>query len=233
MRKSNIFLTILLAISTYKSDGNICCAPDQFEAFLFYDNGNAFIDVETAYSYMNGSVRAAYDYTNQRSYLSVSGVSLTPLVPQAEPSSFTVINDFIHGIQYSFRGDTCEKTQISNMTKQCIPGSAVHVSSGTFGDSQTRVETFTYRTANSPYLFTTSVDTKVCMAVAMTYVAGSSEPDSGTLNSVLVGDVTTGIKDVSIFTPPKSCLGSNKTKFSDKAFHEKAKALSLSFPFFI
>ena len=52
----------------------------------------------------------------------------------------------------------------------------------------------------------------VCMAVAMTYVAGSSEPDSGTLNSVLVGDVTTGIKDVSIFTPPKSCLGSNKTK---------------------
>ena len=45
-----------------------------------------------------------------------------------------------------------------------------------------------------------------CMAVHMTYVAGSSVPDSGTLNSIMVSDVTFGIKDPSIFTPPKSCF---------------------------
>lgn len=200
-----------------KVSDNICCVPDQFEAFFFYDNGNCFIDMEspdTAYSYINGSVRAAYDWVNKRSYLSMTGVELTPLVPGPQVDDVTIINDFAHGVQYSFHGNRCDKSQVDTMTRQCLPGDATQVSSGVIGNNETHVSTYTYTVPSSPYTFTTTLQKPPsspasCMAVHMTYVVGSAEPDSGTLNSLIVSDVTSGIKDAGIFTPPKSCFSSS------------------------
>ncbi|XP_012943957.1 uncharacterized protein LOC106013271 [Aplysia californica] len=93
------------------------------------------------------------------------------------------------------------------MPRQCLPDSAIHTSSGFIGDNETAVETYAYSLPGSPTVYTAIVDRKACMAVQMTFNSGAAVPDSGDLGSLQVSDVTMGIKDPSIFTPPKSCDG--------------------------
>jgi hypothetical protein len=67
---------------------------------MFLDYGTVFIDSKrdvpnTAYSYINGTIKAAYDYTNQRTYLKLNGAEVSPLIPgPGVPYDTTIINDY-------------------------------------------------------------------------------------------------------------------------------------------
>ena len=81
----------------------ICCTPDQWEASMFWDNGNAFIDgkeklanpaVGTAFSYINGTLKTAYDFTNGRTFINASIIEISPLIPKPVIDHTTLIRDY-------------------------------------------------------------------------------------------------------------------------------------------
>ena len=81
----------------------ICCTPDQWEANMFWDNGNAFIDdqaksstpeVGTAFSYINGTLKTAYDFNNGRTFINASIIEISPLIPKPVVDHTTLIRDY-------------------------------------------------------------------------------------------------------------------------------------------
>ncbi|CAL1535622.1 unnamed protein product [Lymnaea stagnalis] len=213
--------------------GDICCVPDQFEANLIYDNANVFIDANTAYSYTNSTAQAAYDYTNNKTYVKLVSVELSPLIPQPVRSEYTILTDYVKGVQYQFTDTHCEKSSVGSMQKPCIPDNAIKVNSGFFGNNQTKVVTFQFTPAGTTLNYLATIDPTICMPVVEVFVAGDVVPDSGSINSVLVSDVTPGIKDPTIFDPPKICL--TKSSRRDKAVSPHLKRLRrnimTTFPF--
>lgn len=99
-----LVVAILTTVPTVQSDV-ICCVPDQFEGLVYLGYGNVFIDLHsarlrgrtpsTAYSYINGTVTLAYDYTNRQSYLRIVGTEVSPLIPTPTSQTTTIfINNF-------------------------------------------------------------------------------------------------------------------------------------------
>ena len=82
---------------------NICCTSDQWEGLAFLGYGTVFLDSrsmdrrpETAFSYINGSIILAYDFTNSRTFMSLNGVEQSPLIPGPAPYVTTIIADYKH-----------------------------------------------------------------------------------------------------------------------------------------
>ena len=75
-------------------DVNICCIADDWEGLLYLDMGIVFIDQNTAYSYINGTVHAAYSFTRKKVFFNVSGMELSPLIPKPAPEETVLLYDF-------------------------------------------------------------------------------------------------------------------------------------------
>lgn len=100
----NLFysITILVSIAGILPYCNSqkCCTVDEWTADMFLDYGLVFIDdkkesPQTAYSYINGTVKVTYDYTNRRTYLKLQGAEVSPLLPvPSMPFDTTIINDY-------------------------------------------------------------------------------------------------------------------------------------------
>lgn len=95
-----VSLLVYLAVVTPPCFSQICCTPDVWIADMFLDYGIVFIDSNkrvpsTAYSYINGTIKATYDYPNQRSYLKLQGAEVSPLIPgPGVPYDTTIISDY-------------------------------------------------------------------------------------------------------------------------------------------
>lgn len=61
---------------------------------MYLDYGTVFIDSNTAYSYINGSVRFAYSVPLQKIYFGIKGVEQSPLIPRPAPMAATMLYDF-------------------------------------------------------------------------------------------------------------------------------------------
>ena len=61
---------------------------------MFLDYGTVFIDSNTAYSYINGSVHIAYSIPLKKIYLGVKGVEQSPLIPKPTPIESVMLYDF-------------------------------------------------------------------------------------------------------------------------------------------
>ncbi|XP_055876051.1 mammalian ependymin-related protein 1-like [Biomphalaria glabrata] len=217
-----VLATVFLAVCVPYSYGSICCTPDQFEAFFIFDDANVFIDANagTAYSYINSTAQVSYDYTRRVSYMNVSSVELTPLVPQPIVTQYKIINDYVKGIQYQFSDVHCDKTNIGTTMQQlCIPDNAIQLTNGFIGKNQTQVVTYQYTYPGSPYTYTTTINPKACLPVAQIYLSADVVPDSGTMNSMLVSDISLGIKDTSVFIPPKICLNDKSSRVEKLQFN--------------
>ena len=89
------FLTLLLMISnTIEADNNICCVPEEWEGTMFLDYGTVFIDSNTAFSYINGTVHAAYSVPLKKIYFGVKGVEQSPLIPKPVAMDTILLYDF-------------------------------------------------------------------------------------------------------------------------------------------
>lgn len=100
----NLFYSITLLVTTaeilHYCNSQKCCTVDEWTADMFLDYGLVFIDdkkesPKTAYSYINGTVKVTYDYTNRRTYLKLHGAEVSPLLPvPSVPYDTTIINDY-------------------------------------------------------------------------------------------------------------------------------------------
>ena len=61
---------------------------------MFLDFGTVFIDSNTAYSYINGSVHIAYSIPLKKIYLGIKGVEQSPLIPKPTPMDAVMLYDF-------------------------------------------------------------------------------------------------------------------------------------------
>ena len=64
------------------------------EQILYLDYGTVFIDSNTAFSYINGTVRIAYSVSNKKIYLGIKGVEQSPLIPKPMPWDSEMLYDF-------------------------------------------------------------------------------------------------------------------------------------------
>lgn len=87
-------LLVLVYSRLVTTEATICCAPDQWEGQMYLDFQQVFIDKNTLYVYDNGSVNVAYDFTNSRTYYSIIGTQLSPLVPNPVSINSTTIIDY-------------------------------------------------------------------------------------------------------------------------------------------
>ncbi|XP_052785366.1 uncharacterized protein LOC128221013 isoform X2 [Mya arenaria] len=222
------FLNGVCSVTLYREEGTIgpgdalkdpdtiCCVRPEWEALMYLDYATVFIDQNTAFAYINGSVKFGYSLSRGKVYIHTDGVMQSPLIPKPVPSNYTILYDFSHGIVYSVVYGECQKTQLEqNMTLQCIPGSAKDISAGVVGNENTGRLVHTYRytdTGDVPWKITATVlkidiapvEPKECDPVTVTYFAPTANPDSGslyTLNVLDIGD----IKSLDMFDIPKEC----------------------------
>ena len=89
-------LTLCLPMShTVSGDKqHICCVPEEWEGTMYLDYGTVFIDSNTAFSYINGTVRIAYSVSNKKIYLGIKGVEQSPLSPKPMPWDSEMLYDF-------------------------------------------------------------------------------------------------------------------------------------------
>ena len=112
----SIFLYVVSSLPYCLSE--ICCTPDVWKADVFLDyvwKADVFLDYglvaidtkndvpNTAYSYINGTMKLTYDYVNRRSYLKLQGTEVSPLLPvPGMPYDTTIINDYKKVKQFHF-----------------------------------------------------------------------------------------------------------------------------------
>ncbi|XP_061182340.1 uncharacterized protein LOC133190664 [Saccostrea echinata] len=228
-----IVLSTCIVVNIQPSISQVCCTPDQWVADMFLDYGTVFIDEnqdapKTAYSYINGTVKTAYDYLNQRTYLKLNGAEVSPLIPGPAPFDTTIINDYKNGVQYNIGPDgSCQKSTIENMTKQCVPDDAKLVSTGSLASSWNKVQNYRF-TANDDLprsvdaTISRNLPTNSCNPVHVVYFVGSAEKGSGTLINLDALNVVPSILDPSVFKPPPQC---KNAMFTGKEENERNTVL--------
>lgn len=191
---------------------NLCCVKKEWEGLMYLDYGTVFIDQNTAFAYINGSVRIGYSLSRQKIYFKVEGVELSPLIPKPAPMNSVMLYDFSKGISYVVVDGQCQKSDLQqNMTLQCIPKDATLLSSAIFGTKE--VYTYQFETLSDiEWQITASVfindkqpiEPKECTPVFVTYFTPSVNPDSGSLYSFNIMDIGP-INSTDIFDVPKQC----------------------------
>ncbi|KAH3867826.1 uncharacterized protein LOC127867640 [Dreissena polymorpha] len=199
------------------SEASYCCVRHDWEALMYIDFGTVFIDQNTAFSYINGTVKAAYSLSQKKIFFKLAGIEQSPLIPKPVPYDAVMLYDFANGTMYLVSGGECQKDKLeANMTLQCIPRSAKQFSSGVFGTGQEVLHVHTYQftlASDVPWQITATVFTndikpiepRECGIITVSYFAPSVNPDSGSLYTLNVMDVGE-IKTPGIFDVPKECL---------------------------
>ncbi|XP_048763133.2 uncharacterized protein LOC125671433 isoform X2 [Ostrea edulis] len=210
------FIAFSVAIAAQQCFCQICCTPDQWTADMFLDYGTVYIDRKkdvpnTSYSYINGTIKATYDYPNQRSYVNLRGAEVFPLVPgPSVPYHATIINDYKNGMQYDIKPDgSCEKERLGNMTKQCIPKDAKLVNTGSLAMEWNKVENYKFAINDDSMSVDATVSRNLpsssCNPVHVVYFIGSAEYDSGAMINLDVLNVVPYNTDPSVFHIPPQC----------------------------
>ncbi|CAH1795200.1 unnamed protein product [Owenia fusiformis] len=226
MRFLSVLLGVLVLLIDVASLDPICCTQDQWEGILLVDEGMVFIDAvprgdinlpgggrtrpETAWAVINTTADVSYDYTNKRTKLVLTAVTQSPLIPRPGKQTVTYINDYVKHVSYQIDdSDGCQKSQIDNMTKQCVPGDALFEGSATLGakGAALPVDIYSYVMPglNFQTRATVSKSKSQCIPISMQLVAGGVEADSGTIWNVEAHNITAGIKDPSVFEVPAKC----------------------------
>ena len=96
-----MFILYVDQLKCKKIVNNICCIPDQWEGLLFLGYGTVFQDngalpqsPKGAPSYINGTVKIAYDFANSRTYTFMNTTTRAPYFPNPIFSVGIVLTDF-------------------------------------------------------------------------------------------------------------------------------------------
>ncbi|CAH1802946.1 unnamed protein product [Owenia fusiformis] len=151
----------------------------------------------------------SYDYTNKRTKLVISK---SPPIPRPGEQTVTYINDYVKHVSYQIDDiNGCQKSQIDNMTKQCVPGDALFEGSATLGGEGVTlpVDIYSYIMPGLGFKTRATVSKSglsECVPIGMQLVLGGAELDSvAMIWNVEAHNITAGIKDPSVFEVPAKC----------------------------
>ncbi|XP_066286191.1 mammalian ependymin-related protein 1-like [Branchiostoma lanceolatum] len=192
-----LFAVLLWAVLGLCAGQKPCCTPDQWEGTTQELQGFLVDDkLGTVY----GTVEVSYDFTNQKlalaENLNETGSGNTKL---------KVIQDYKKGTQYAIQGNSCMEFALKgSMRKQCIPDNATHIGTFSFGGMAPdglECDAFMTTVAGMDNVYAISDMTRDgCYPV--TQVSVNLMREHSTMTTQVFTDVTPGIKDPSIFTPP-------------------------------
>ncbi|XP_045211323.2 mammalian ependymin-related protein 1-like [Mercenaria mercenaria] len=198
-------------LTTTENAGSICCTHGQWEANAYLNVGTTMsMNNETVYFFYNGSGNVAFDKVNQRAYVNYQLTAFSPIIPTHYRFKTTKIFDFVKGIMYEIdeQGKCAKENSEQTLQIVCIPQSANQLSQGVFGGENVS----TYQFSKKDFLeeittVTVLQNGSYCETVSLSYAFFSDDPDTlgGSVYDLDVVDLSHGIKDPSIFVPPKSC----------------------------
>ena len=99
-----LWLSLIATIQCYRlpflanpiHDDYVCCISDEWEGLMFLDYGTVFIDSNTAFAYMNGTVHTGYSFDKKKVYFDIKGFEESPLIPKPVADDSTILYDFDH-----------------------------------------------------------------------------------------------------------------------------------------
>ena len=99
MKILTCLLVVCLTLSGFTCNASnaeppICCIRDEWEGQMYLDYGTVFIDANTAFSYINGTVHIAYSVPQKKIYLGIKGVEQSPLIPKPTAMDAVMLYDF-------------------------------------------------------------------------------------------------------------------------------------------
>ena len=199
--------------ATMAAEPKPCCTPKQWEGVIELAEAKFLGKGKAA---MNSSVAAvahvSYDYTNARIRIDedvyISGSSTKRTI--------TIIGDFKKTRKiYSIFGGRCHifSTTTSAFPQACIPSNATFLMGATLGGTL-HYNTFAYITKDKNLGAIIDISSSKCIPIAFLAFGKSkikNKPYTEYFASV-IKNVTAGIKNKSIFNPPKLCKSSIKSQ---------------------
>ncbi|KAI8485502.1 hypothetical protein Bbelb_366960 [Branchiostoma belcheri] len=187
-----------------------CCTPDQWEGTI---QGLQGFLVDDKLGTVDGTVQISYDFTNQK-------LALVENLNETGTGNIMVkvIQDYKKGKQYVIRGKSCMESVLKGFVKQCIPDNATNIGSFSFGGMAPgglECEAFmtTFAGMDNNYVIS-DVTREGCYPV--TQVTVNLMREHSTMTTQIFTDITPGIKDPSVFTPPEPpCAKNNQVVFED------------------
>ncbi|XP_046341910.1 ependymin-related protein 1-like [Haliotis rufescens] len=189
-------LVLLLAGLVPASLGSICCPPEQWEAYQFISR----VDSNGGYE---GLQAVSYDAVSRR-------YAVFGNYTEGQYADFKVIYDYAAGVEYRITpgSRSCETIAITEKFKDtCVPDGAALMGPFTFGLGRTTLDTRGYRYSTKNKGVTTDVTMVVqrdrCVPVIINTITAASTGDS--LVSIGYNNMSPGIRDVTVFSPPAYC----------------------------
>ncbi|XP_078684297.1 mammalian ependymin-related protein 1-like [Branchiostoma floridae x Branchiostoma belcheri] len=187
-----------------------CCTPDQWEGTI---QGLQGFLVDDKLGTVDGTVQISYDFTNQK-------LALVENLNETGTGNIMVkvIQDYKMGKQYVIRGKSCMESALKGFVKQCIPDNATNIGSFSFGGlapGGLECDAFmtTFAGMDNNYVIS-DVTRNGCYPV--TQVTVNLMREHSTVTTQIFTDITTGIKDPSVFTPPEPpCAKNYQVVFED------------------
>ncbi|KAL5019101.1 hypothetical protein ScPMuIL_004823 [Solemya velum] len=201
----------LLASSVFCQEAPKCCTVDQWEAKESQVNG--IVPTGGQSQIINVGLTLHYDSTNQRV------AAEETITTKGQTYDIHVIQDFAKKIQYNIIANNCTKTVIGSFEKACVPdnldidqflcsllGHDVMprlMGNYYFGGKAQALPFTAYQMSVQGLQVQVAVTTTGCYPVEEIILGKFGTTDvSETFNYV---NITDGIKDPSVFTPPASC----------------------------
>ncbi|XP_067653035.1 mammalian ependymin-related protein 1-like [Haliotis asinina] len=199
-----------------------CCMPKQWEG-LQSEMGQTVTNGKAAMILVTNAI--SYDGTNSRISLLVNSTAGSVVTVTR------VIQNFNKGTQYNIDllTNKCTKSKITgSITPACVPDNAVYAQSLYFGGGKNQLPGDTYvwkqksPTVSVDIALTVSKDGNDCYPVGE--VAFGTANDAQLLETVGFMNITKGIRDPSVFTPPPSC---KQVPMTDGTFKPSFRFLGL------
>ncbi|XP_062574065.1 uncharacterized protein LOC134235901 [Saccostrea cucullata] len=185
-----VFL-LSLTVSMITGEASQCCVPPQFQTN---------IDTMTSLS----STMDKRFQTARFSYDAMSKKLRTHVVAQTKEDEFDRIEDFSAGKSFTWARGICKVSSTGPFNQICIPDEAKLVRESFMGVSPNIIKLKTYMVTleNNMTELTTVGDN--CTPIEMVSFSSKSPQPDGQFMRIFY-NMSMGIKDSSIFTPPKIC----------------------------
>ncbi|KAL5019102.1 hypothetical protein ScPMuIL_004824 [Solemya velum] len=186
------FLVTLVSLASAQPK---CCTVDQWEALE-----SVTIAIEEPGSppqITNVGLTLHYDGTNERI------AAEETVTAGGQISDVTVIQDYAQKTQYTITDIGCTKKKIASFKKACVPSDATLMGNYYFGSGNTTLNITAYQATIDKAHVTLAVTTTGCYPIEEVKI--NSPSSVGGTENVNYVNVTDGIRDPSVFTPPSSC----------------------------
>ncbi|XP_048750102.1 uncharacterized protein LOC125661959 [Ostrea edulis] len=192
MEMLKFVLFVGVSVSLIPGDAQLCCAPSQFQTF--------FDEMTSLSSERDKRFRTMMFSSDEN-----SNKTAIHVIAQSEEDKYDRIDDYAAGKSYEWARGTCYVGRTQPNKQTCIPAEAKLVRRSFVGVSPNivNVDTYMYTLGSGLVRYVTVGPNCTPVEVVVT-TSKIPQPDGQFM--WIFYNMTMGIKDPSIFTPPKICF---------------------------